>query len=114
MIRHTLTRKRIKLNRYRGLLEEKMMNLRLKSASAVLLLLLGVASAFAEPGNRRSERAAQREEQRQARQDQAQRNSVPDAAPEEPRRKGNMTREERRALRQQINDAGRDIYRPPN
>jgi hypothetical protein len=37
---------------------------------------------------------------------------VPDAAPEAPRRRSNMTPEERRALRQQIHDAGREVYPP--
>jgi hypothetical protein len=31
---------------------------------------------------------------------------------EEPKRQGKMTAEERRALRRQINEAGRDIYAP--
>ncbi len=36
----------------------------------------------------------------------------PLAAPVERSRPGRLTPDERRALRQQINDAGRDIYRP--
>jgi hypothetical protein len=34
------------------------------------------------------------------------------AASEEPRKPGKLTAEERRALRRQINEVGRDIYRP--
>ena len=39
-------------------------------------------------------------------------NRVFNVVPDEPRRPGRLTPEERRALRRQINEAGRDIYAP--
>jgi hypothetical protein len=36
----------------------------------------------------------------------------PDPVPQGPGRPGRLTPDERRALRQQINEAGRDVYRP--
>ncbi len=38
---------------------------------------------------------------------------APEPMPADRSRPGRLTPEERRALRQQINDAGRDIYRAP-
>jgi len=69
-----------------------------------------------QAGGQRGQRAAQRE---QAQQQRAQ--EIREAPPPVPRpvevppaegRPGRLTPEERRALRQQINDAGREIYRP--
>ncbi|MGZ5819192.1 MAG: hypothetical protein ACXWJD_10640 [Burkholderiaceae bacterium] len=80
--------------------------------------MIGMSNACADRGRDRDERATQREEQRMQRQDQygrgqyEQRGRAPEAAPDAPRHKSNMTPEERRALRQQIHDAGREVYPP--
>ena len=120
MKRLTLIAERIKLTRYGCILEENIMNRTLKVASAVLLLMLGTVTALAEPGrNWRDERAGQREEQyrqrlsRPGREQSGQRGTAPEAVPEAPKRKA-MSPEERRALRRQIHEAGRDIYNSPN
>lgn len=96
------------------------MKLTIKTLSTWLLLTLCMSTAIAEPGQRREERQAQRHEQRMER--QAERSQERDARqpdgkqqevrPEAPRKGGKMSPEERRALRRQINDAGRDIYTP--
>jgi len=67
-------------------------------------------------GAQRAQRAAQREQALQQRPQEI-REAPPQIAPrpiEQPAegRPGRLTPEERRALRQQINDAGREIYRP--
>ena len=98
------------------------MNQSFKTVSVLIMLMVGMSNAFADRGYGRDVRAAQRderrEEQRMQRQERFGRGQyeqggrAPDAAPEAPRRKGNMTPEERRALRQQIHDAGREVYPP--
>lgn len=94
------------------------MNQSSKIVSALIMLIVSMSNAFADRGYDRGERAAQRDEQRMQRQDrsdrgqyeQGQSGRAPEAAPEAPRHRGNMTPEERRALRQQIQDAGREVY----
>jgi len=96
-----------------------MMNQSLKIVGALIMLIAGMSNACADRGYDRGERAAQRDEQRMQRQDRFGRGQyeqggrAPDATPEAPRHRSNMTPEERRALRQQIHDAGREVY-PPN
>jgi hypothetical protein len=70
-----------------------------------------------QAGAQRAQRAAQREQAQQQRPQeirevapQAPARPIEQSAPEG--RPGRLTPEERRALRQQINDAGREIYRP--
>lgn len=70
-----------------------------------------------EGGGQRAQRAAQREQAQQQRGQQAREaQPPPPKPPEQPAanegRPGRLTPDERRALRQQINDAGREIYRP--
>jgi len=100
------------------------MNLSAKITSALLLLVLSMVNVSAEPGQWRRDRAAQRDQQRAERQhERANRGQdrgqqVPSADPAQPsqdnsRKNGRLTPEERRTLRQQIHDAGRDVY-PPN
>jgi hypothetical protein len=95
-----------------------MMNQPLKIVSALIMLIVSMSNACADRGYDRGERAAQREEQQMQRQDRYGRGQyqqggrAPDAVPEAPRRRSNMTPEERRALRQQIHDAGREVYPP--
>jgi hypothetical protein len=98
------------------------MNRSVKIVSASLLLILSMANVFAEPGFRRGERAerdgawGQQRQERQERYGRAQDDQyarTPQPAPEPRHRGSNMSPEERRALRQQIHDAGREVY-PPN
>lgn len=95
------------------------MNQSVKIVSASLLLIISMANVFAEPGYRHGERPERNgawEQQRQERSGRAQDDQyarVPQPSPEPRRRGGNMSPEERRALRQQIHDAGREVY-PPN
>jgi hypothetical protein len=114
----------------------------LKAISISLLWMAGLGSAFANPGPgqewRQEARAArpqpsmerpdaQRREQFQRQPDRrrggpsnlpalhgpnAVGNNRFDVVPEMARRPGRLTPEERRALRRQINEAGRDIYFP--
>jgi hypothetical protein len=98
------------------------MNHSVKIVSASLLLILGMANVFAEPGYRREERAgrgerngawAQQRQERPGRVEDDQYARMPQQAPEPRHRGSNLSPEERRALRQQIHDAGREVY-PPN
>ena len=78
----------------------------------------GGPRAMNVPGGRaQQQRAMQRQAQPQApRPTEAPpvpaRNITPVEAPQEGGRPGRLSPDERRALRQQINDAGRDLYRP--
>jgi hypothetical protein len=93
----------------------------LKIASVLTMLIIGMSNACADSWHGRGARDAQREERQMQRQEQygygrrqyEQGDREPYAAPEPSHRRGNMTPEERRALRQQIHDAGREVY-PPN
>ena len=105
-----------------------MMKMALTRISIALLLAAGAVSAVANPYGREEREAArqqQREgrmEQREAprgevqsqRQEERRRDVAPpqQAAPDQARRPGKLSPEERRALRQQINEAGHDIYAP--
>ena len=99
---------------------------------AIFLLLIGMGSAFANPGAQQEEKqAAKAAHREQVAQEQAQRGErqgqhpvaedrrhaagQPDGAGTQspsgvPQRPGRMTPEERRDLRRQINEAGQDIY----
>lgn len=70
--------------------------------------------AFENRGARQAERAQQRAQQRQAQERPPEAAPAPVEPPSQPPagRPGRLTPDERRALRQQINDAGREIYRP--
>jgi hypothetical protein len=104
----------------------------IKKLSLMLILLASMMNAFATPGNSWGgsdgvwsvrgrdwlEGRGQRDDARQRRMDRAGRRYdegpyTPggNAAPEEPKR-SRMTPEERRTLRRQIDEAGRDIYAP--
>jgi len=71
-------------------------------------------------GARQAERAQQRAARVNAQREPQQRTIEPPMQPVAPQappeqagsRPGRLTPEERRALRQQINEAGRDVYRP--
>lgn len=109
-----------------------MMKMAFKRISIALLLAAGVASAFANPdareeravrqqqraaqaGQRNAQRGAfeqQRQEERRREAAPVQQNNAPNATPNQVRKPGKLTPEERRALRQQINEAGQDIYAP--
>ena len=75
------------------------------------------------PEERRAQRAQQTNAERQPMQQREERpaGAPPNAAPPQGQpteggrggRPGRLSPEERRALRQQINDAGRNVYRPP-
>jgi len=79
---------------------------------------LGLAGARQAERAQQQQRAMQRQAQQQVAQHPAEtqaapvHNDVPAAIPQERAKPGRLTPDERRALRQQINDAGRDIYRP--
>ena len=108
------------------------MKMALTRISIALLVAAGAVSADANPYGREEREAAhaarqqQREgrmEQREAlrgevqlqRQEERRRDVAPppqQGTPEQARRPGKLSPEERRALRQQINEAGRDIYKP--
>jgi hypothetical protein len=86
--------------------------------SIALLLAVASGTALASPGQRawREELRAMQQpvpEQpvREARAEKGAPNPQNGNA-EEPKKQGKMTAEERRALRRQINEAGRDIYAP--
>jgi hypothetical protein len=99
-------------------LEENYMNRPFKLASVLTMLIIGMSNACADRGRDRDDRGAQRDEQHMQRQDRNSRGQndqggrAADAAPETPRHRSNMTPEEKRALRQQIHDAGREVYPP--
>jgi hypothetical protein len=87
----------------------------------VLLLMLsaGMMNVFARPGEERGDRrdySGQRQEQRDnaraADASRQQQYAPPGTYQEDARRQGHMSPEERRALRRQIDEAGRDIYAP--
>lgn len=103
------------------------------------MLMMGIGNSYANPGQRQELREdarviqfqqilEHREQGRGERQVQKAdrprpgesgssegggQNAQENAAPDEARKPGRMTPEERRALRRQINEAGRDIYAPP-
>lgn len=86
-----------------------------------LVLVAGMGSAFARPngGEWAAHRDArmQRHGGQQGNPNEGRRFEQPQHAPafvpaEEPRRGGRMSPEERRALRRQIDEAGRDLYAP--
>lgn len=92
-----------------------MMKILQKGISIALLVLLGTASAIAAPGRGFEERGARdlsrfSPPQRERNEQQSERRG--DAAAEASGRHSRMTPEERRTLRQQINEANQDI-RPP-
>lgn len=87
----------------------------------VLLLATGVGNVCARQhgGEWQAHREArqaqqgQHENRRFEQQQQQQQQQAPAFAPQEdPRRGGRMTPDERRELRRQINEAGRDLYAP--
>lgn len=92
-----------------------------KKISLALLLLFATAGVFAGPRDQ-SERAALREllqQQRDAdrKESQEERRALEaksvesvQATPDGGKRHGKMSPEEKRALRQQINEAGQDLY----
>ena len=104
-----------------------------KKLSLMLILLASMMNAFAAPGNSWGlggagwtvrardwlDAGGRRDDPRQRRADRANNRRYDEgpyspggnAAPEEPRR-SRMTPEERRTLRRQIDEAGRDIYAP--
>ena len=105
------------------------MKMALTRISIALLLAAGAVSAVANPYGREEREAARqqqregRTEQREAlrgevqsqRQEERRRDVAPppqQVAPDQARRPGKLSPEERRALRQQINEAGHDIYEP--
>jgi len=89
--------------------------------SIAVLLVVASGTAFASPGQR-----AWRDELREMQQQQPSReqparddhvgrqvsNDPQNGNVESPKKQGKMSAEERRALRRQINEAGRDIYAP--
>lgn len=91
----------------------------LKIVSVLIVLIIGMGNACADPWRGRGERDTQRDERQVQRQEQYGRSQYEQggrashAAPEAPRSRNKMTPEERRVLRQQIHDAGREVY-PPN
>ena len=81
----------------------------------LLLSSIGMASVFAEPAQDRGENRGRTErgvnpadQERNARNTQDGKNTQDEAARKPPR----LSPEERKALRQQINEAGHDIYHP--
>jgi hypothetical protein len=88
----------------------------LKIAGVLSMLMIGMSNACADPWHNRGGRDRQDDERQMQRQEQYGRRQydqgdrAPYAAPERSHRRGNMTPEERRALRQQIQDAGREVY----
>lgn len=85
------------------------MNIDIKKIILAFWLGSCLLSAFADPNQREDRRDAQRAGQQQEYvPDRNNRRSEPGA--EDPRRKGRMSPEDRRALRRQINEAGQDIY----
>lgn len=107
------------------------MKIAFKILGILFLLMAGMVNVYANPGQRqewrddmriiqlqqaqRNDEQAQKEERRRAKEPSGFGAGGPaqgNAAPEESRRPGRMTPEERRALRRQINEAGRDIYAP--
>lgn len=110
------------------------MKIAFKISSISLLLMAGMMSAYANPGQRQNWRDDVRavqlqqtfEQRGQGNGEQVKKDERRPAkessgfgaggqgntAPEESRKPGRMTPEERRALRRQINEAGRDIYAP--
>jgi hypothetical protein len=104
-----------------------------KISSISLLLMASMANAFADPALYRERREQtpliqiqqvlqprEHGERQMQRTDRHRANEFGgngqgaqgNAAPDESRKPGRMTPEERRALRRQINEAGRDIYTP--
>ncbi len=104
-----------------------MMNMRLQQLMkiffAIFLSLTGAASALANSGAAgpqredkqalRAARQAQKEDRRAARQSQQEAIAPGQPAAEPAKKNGRLTREERRDLRRQINEAGQGIYNTP-
>lgn len=109
------------------------MNMVFKKLSISFLLLVGMASAFANPDKRQEERAAARlarQQSKEMRHNEQQMRHQDDRypgresamrdggaqgfqpGPDNARKPGKLSPEERRALRRQINEAGQDIYTP--
>ena len=98
-----------------------MMKTELRILTMLLLLALNASQAFAEP-NRTDWRNELRSMRQQGKDPQAVRQVPPaersegqsgspaNEASDPSKKAGKMTAEERRALRRQINEAGRDIY----
>jgi hypothetical protein len=96
------------------------MNILHKGISISLLALLGTASVFAAPGQGGDEREAARAAQQQGRAMEQNRQQFdrrpappgPGQGAEGQGRQGRMSPEERRTLRQQINEANQFIHPP--
>jgi hypothetical protein len=91
------------------------MNKLQKGISIALLMIAGATGAFAAPGRGPDERDGDRgarQQQRQAERNEAQQDRRGQPGPEGQGRHGRMSPEERKALRQQINEANQDIFRP--
>jgi hypothetical protein len=88
------------------------MNLFRKFLSIALLLAVSAAStAYARP-DRDQRDPGGRGERREFREPRVPDRTPPDQAADSSRRHGRLSPEERRDLRRQINEAGRDIYSP--
>jgi hypothetical protein len=96
-----------------------MMKQFLNIVSVLIVLMLGMSNASAGPwgrgrnnqGGPGEARQAQRQDRFDSYQYEQDRRS-PENNPGASRHKSTMTPEERRALRQQIHDAGREVYPP--
>lgn len=105
---------KLKLTCYSGF-QENIMTYFIKIAGTLLLLVLGATQVLAESGNRREGRhldgAVQREEPAVQGRDRRGREQNGQSSDEQvaPKRR-NMSPEERHTLRQQIHDAGREVY----
>jgi hypothetical protein len=99
----------------------------LKTLSISLLLAINIAGAYADSGRRQewredmraahyqqvNDQGDQRRGERQKSEQNRERELSNSVTQEESRKSGRMKPEERRTLRRQINEAGRDIYTPP-
>jgi hypothetical protein len=97
------------------------MRLSAKIASIMLLMFVSMSSVMAEPfwkklrgGDHKQQdqqsQPGQNRPDRQPRDPNSRNNYLPQPAPDPARRKGNLSPEERRELRKQIHEAGRDVY----
>ena len=92
------------------------MNTRLKKIGICILLLAGFGMAQADQRqdqNQRDTGRAERQQRMPERNDNIQQNGNQQQSPDQGRRQGRMSPEERQALRRQINEAGQDIYVRP-
>ena len=112
----TLNLWRVNLNRYPAFTEENVMNMMFRKMSLCLLLLAAMAGATARSDREREEPQPQRaprqyEPQRDNSRNQDLQNQRGNRDAGQPAR-NRLSPDERRALRQQINEVGRDLYPP--